>query len=182
MGTASKKFMEYLGLADPAAEPRGRADVYEDEVDDSGYAPTEAYEDTYIEPEPEPQPVRTRSHLATVERPAAVRRPEPVMAPPVAPQPAVAPRTITKITPTSYNQAKTIGEHFRQDVPVIMNLTEMPDADAKRLVDFAAGLIFGLHGSIERVTAKVFLLTPSSVTVTDEERARIAEGGFFNQS
>ena len=66
--------------------------------------------------------------------------------------------------------------------PVIMNLTEMVDSDAKRLVDFAAGLIFGLHGSIERVTNKVFLLSPANVEVTAEDKARMAERGFFNQS
>jgi cell division inhibitor SepF len=63
-----------------------------------------------------------------------------------------------------------------------MNLTELADADAKRLVDFAAGLIFGLRGSIERVTNKVFLLSPRDVDVTAEDKARIREGGFFNQS
>ena len=65
---------------------------------------------------------------------------------------------------------------------MIINLTEMDDVDAKRLVDFSAGLIFGLHGSIERVTNKVFLLSPEHVEVTAEDKARIAEGGFFNQS
>lgn len=64
-----------------------------------------------------------------------------------------------------------------------MNLTEMDDADAKRLVDFAtAGLIFATRGSIERVTAKVFLLSPPNVTVAAEDKERLAEGGFFNQS
>jgi len=58
----------------------------------------------------------------------------------------------------------------------------MDDSDAKRLVDFAAGLSFGLRGTIERVTNKVFLLSPQNVSVTAEEKARIAEGGFFNQS
>ena len=89
---------------------------------------------------------------------------------------------ITTLHPRTYNEARTIGEHFRDRVPVIMNLTEMDDADAKRLVDFAAGLSFGLRGSIERVTAKVFLLSPQNVHVTAEDKARIAEGGFFNQS
>jgi cell division inhibitor SepF len=84
--------------------------------------------------------------------------------------------------PRTYNEARQIGEHFRSGTPVIMNLTEMDDTDAKRLVDFAAGLIFGLHGSIERVTAKVFLLSPEHVQVTAEDKARIAESGFFNQS
>ena len=89
---------------------------------------------------------------------------------------------ITTLHPHSYNDARPIGEHFRTGTPVIMNLTEMDDTDAKRLVDFAAGLIFGLHGRIERVTNKVFLLSPEHVEVTAEDKARIVEGGFFNQS
>jgi cell division inhibitor SepF len=89
---------------------------------------------------------------------------------------------ITTLHPTTYNEARTIGEHFRDNVPVIMNLTEMDEADAKRLVDFAAGLAFGLRGTIERVTNRVFLLSPANVQVTAEDKARIAEGGFFNQS
>ena len=89
---------------------------------------------------------------------------------------------ITTLHPRTYNEARTIGEHFREGTPVIMNLTEMVDSDAKRLVDFAAGLIFGLRGSIERVTNKVFLLSPVNVEVTAEDKARIAERGFFNQS
>ena len=88
---------------------------------------------------------------------------------------------ITALHPRTYNEARTIGEAFRQNTPVIMNLSEMDDADAKRLVDFAAGLTFGLHGRIERVTAKVFLLSPHNVTVTAQDKARI-ENGFFNQS
>ncbi len=89
---------------------------------------------------------------------------------------------ITAVHPRTYNEARTIGEHFRRDTPVIMNLTEMDDADAKRLVDFAAGLTFGLHGRIERVTNKVFLLSPANVSVTAQDRARMVETGFFNQS
>ena len=89
---------------------------------------------------------------------------------------------ITTLHPRTYNEARTIGEHFRKSTPVIMNLSEMDDADAKRLVDFAAGLTFGLHGRIERVTAKVFLLSPHNVTVTAQDKAKIAETGFFNQS
>ena len=93
-----------------------------------------------------------------------------------------APYQITTLHPRTYNEARTIGEQFRKSTPVIMNLSEMDDADAKRLVDFAAGLSFGLHGRIERVTAKVFLLSPHNVQVTAQDKARIAESGFFNQS
>ena len=89
---------------------------------------------------------------------------------------------ITTIHPTTYNEARVIGEHYRDGVPVIMNLTDLDDGDAKRLVDFAAGLVFGLHGTIEKVTSKVFLLSPSEVTATAEDKARIAGGAFFNQS
>lgn len=70
---------------------------------------------------------------------------------------------ITTIHPATFNEARLIGESFREGVPVIMNLTDLSDGDAKRLVDFAAGLVFGLHGSIDRVTNKVFLLSPEGV-------------------
>ncbi|MCL2454323.1 MAG: cell division protein SepF [Micrococcales bacterium] len=93
-------------------------------------------------------------------------------------------RRITTIHPRSYNDARKIGEAFRDGTPVIMNLTDMDDADAKRLVDFSAGLIFGLHGAIERVTAKVFLLSPSNVEITTGPRSAEvpARAGFYNQS
>ena len=87
---------------------------------------------------------------------------------------------ITTLHPTTYREARTIGEHFRDGVPVIINLTEMEEADARRLVDFAAGLAFGLRGTMERVTNRVFLLSPANVQVTAEDKAKIAEGGFFS--
>jgi cell division inhibitor SepF len=94
---------------------------------------------------------------------------------------------ISTIHPRTYNDAKTIGESFREGVPVIMNLTDMDDSDAKRLVDFSAGLVFGLRGSIERVTSKVFLLSPAHVEVSAPAAAATSaragvQSGFFNQS
>ncbi len=89
---------------------------------------------------------------------------------------------IHTIHPRSYNDARRIGEEYRSGHPVIINLTEMDGADAKRVVDFAAGLVFGLHGSIERVTNKVFLLSPQNVDVRDAPAVRQARDGFFNQS
>lgn len=86
---------------------------------------------------------------------------------------------ITTLHPTTYREARTIGEHFREGTPVIMNLTEMDEADARRLVDFGAGLAFGLRGNMERVTNRVFLLSPANVHVTAEDKAKIAEGEFF---
>src|SRR5579884_2280387 len=89
---------------------------------------------------------------------------------------------ITTLHPRNFNEARVIGEQFRDGSPVIMNLSDMDDADARRLVDFAAGLIFGLRGSIDRVTNKVFLLTPANVEITAEDKSRMAGAGFFNQS
>lgn len=88
---------------------------------------------------------------------------------------------IPTVLPATYNDARRIGEEFRDGVPVIMNLSDMDDAEAKRLVDFAAGLIFGCRGSIERITNKVFLLSPQNVDVAAEAH-RLAQDGFFNQS
>jgi cell division inhibitor SepF len=81
-----------------------------------------------------------------------------------------------------YNEARTIGEHFRQGNPVIINLTEMDESELKRLVDFASGLAFGLHGTIERVTKKVFLISPSNVNVSNEDKSAAAQASLFNQS
>ena len=97
-------------------------------------------------------------------------------------QPTERPDRIVTLHPRNYNEARTLGEHYREGVPVIMNLTEMDEPDAKRLVDFAAGLVFGLHGSIERVTAKVFLLSPADIKVSQEDKNAAAQASFFNQS
>ncbi len=87
---------------------------------------------------------------------------------------------IVTVHPGSYNDALPIGEAFRKGVPVIVNLTDMTEAEARRVVDFAAGLTFGLHGVIERVTNRVFLLSPRSVEVSgDVTGAR--RGALFNQ-
>lgn len=89
---------------------------------------------------------------------------------------------IISVRPRSFNEARVIGENFRDGIPVIMNLSDMEEGDDRRLVDFAAGLIFGLRGNIERVSAKVFLLCPQNLVVGPEDKQRIASGGFFNQS
>jgi cell division inhibitor SepF len=87
---------------------------------------------------------------------------------------------IATVTPDGFRDARGIGELFRDGVPVIVNLTSMEPADAKRVVDFAAGLTFGLRGSIERVATRVFLLTPADYKVVSGEGRRTT--GFFNQS
>ncbi|MFG2581406.1 cell division protein SepF [Streptomyces malaysiensis] len=87
---------------------------------------------------------------------------------------------IATVTPDGFRDARGIGELFREGVPVIVNLTTMESSDAKRVVDFMAGLIFGLRGSIDRVANRVFLLTPSDYQIISGQSGHAT--GFFNQS
>lgn len=168
MSGAMRRIGEYLGLV----EDTGRYDDYTDEVP--------AYDAGEWQAAPAKQP------RAPKQAPPAGPRPAPVADLTERRRPTVVPDVelskIVTVQPTTYNDARTIGENYREGVPVIMNLNEMADVDAKRLVDFAAGLIFATRGDIERVTSKVFLLSPPNVTVAAEAKARIAQGGFFNQS
>ncbi|OLT22291.1 hypothetical protein BJF78_07890 [Pseudonocardia sp. CNS-139] len=86
---------------------------------------------------------------------------------------------ITTVQPRSYREARTIGERYRAGQPVIMNLTELDAAEAKRLVDFAAGLVFALHGGLDKVTNRVFLLTPADVEVSADDARKLAERGVL---
>ena len=89
---------------------------------------------------------------------------------------------IVTLHPRFYNEARAIGEHFREGNPVIINLTEMDESELKRIVDFASGLAFGLHGTIERITKKVFLISPSNVNVSNEDKSAAIQASVFNQS
>jgi cell division inhibitor SepF len=143
---------------------------------------SERYDDDYdLQDERDTAPAEQGRGGATVAQLAERRRTVPAQPVTAVPRTAELSR-ITTLHPTTYNEARVIGENFREGIPVIMNLSEMGDGDAKRLVDFAAGLVFAVHGTIERVTNKVFLLSPPNVAVTAEDKQRIAEGGFFNQS
>lgn len=126
------------------------------------------------------QPEPAVSGALAMDR-AMDRAPEPVARLRVAEQPMGRDplSRIVTLHPAGYAEARGIGEAFREGNPVIMNLTEMDNADAKRLVDFAAGLAFALRGSMDKVTNKVFLLSPPDSDVTAEDRRRIAEGGMF---
>ena len=170
MAGAMRKMGVYLGLV----EDDERDGYYDDHVEEEPRR--------YERPQPASrQPVETsapdmRVPQRRIPAPAqAVHNPPPMAV-------VAEPYRIITLHPRTYNEARQIGEEFRQGVPVIMNLTEMDDTDAKRLVDCAAGLVFGCHGAIERVTQKVFLLSPANVDVSAEDKARIAQGGFFNQS
>ena len=172
MASAMRKMAVYLGLVEDDHR-------YQDKYD--SYGEYEDYDDQADRPEQTDEPdVRGAGRDGEVGGGYAGYQPADWRAEHVSQTTDLA--RITTLHPRTYNEARTIGEHFREGTPVIMNLTEMVDSDAKRLVDFAAGLIFGLRGSIERVTNKVFLLSPANVEVTAEDKARIAERGFFNQS
>ena len=174
MAGAMRKMAVYLGLVEDDRYDDRYADDYDDayeHFDEEQAASREHADDRG-------QATRTDNSVDQGHAGSTVERRTVTAPPPVTTDLA----RITTLHPRTYNEARTIGEHFREGTPVIMNLTEMVDSDAKRLVDFAAGLVFGLHGSIERVTNKVFLLSPANVEVTAEDKARIAERGFFNQS
>ena len=159
MAGALRKTMVYLGLAEDDERYEGYDDYDFDEPQQRHEAPVER--SAAVTPLPQ------RTSVARVVRDVEVG----------------ALNRITTIHPRTYNEAKNIGESFRDGTPVIMNLSDMDDADAKRLVDFAAGLVFGLHGSIERVTSKVFLLSPAHVEVSAEDGAPPqAARALFNQS
>ena len=167
MAGAMHKMAVYLGLVEDEVAYEDGYDSFEEDYagyeDEEGAGPDSARQSAV--------PARNGYDADSIEpgRPAPVRQTADLT-------------RITTLHPRTYNEARTIGEHFREGTPVIMNLSEMVDSDAKRLVDFAAGLIFGLRGSIDRVTNRVFLLSPASIEVTAEDKARIAERGFFNQS
>jgi cell division inhibitor SepF len=171
----------------PAARSPGRADLdahRDDRAVDSGSVGGSRLHPAR-RPNWAPDPP-VRGSLA-VDTAASIREP-------LTREPAAPPRTglfaddeanplarIVTLHPHNYSEARPIGERYREGAPVIMNLTGMDDKDAKRLVDFAAGLAFALRGSIDKVTNKVFLLSPPNVDVSAEDRRRIAEGGLFNQ-
>jgi cell division inhibitor SepF len=96
-------------------------------------------------------------------------------------EPAAIDRIVT-ITPRFYSEARAIGEFYREGNPVIMNLSDMEESERKRLIDFASGLVFGHAGTIERVTSKVFLLSPPNVMVSSEDKTAAANASLFNQS
>ncbi|MEI8082695.1 MAG: cell division protein SepF [Actinomycetes bacterium] len=208
MAGAMRKMAVYLGLVEddqyedesmyttPANETRERAT--ESSVSRSSRYGEPKRDDTLRVTERDEDEVSRRRQGADrpgTDRPSQAWRTETVANEPVGTHPAgsrAKSRTaarpgsegykITTLHPRSYNDARRIGEEFREGTPVIMNLTELDDTDAKRIVDFAAGLVFGLRGSIERVTNKVFMLSPANVQVgADQARAQLEQDGYMSK-
>mgnify|MGYP003334046761 FL=1 len=154
MAHAFRKVANFLGLVD------------DEEMAENTVAVSETYR---------PRSVAPLSSNRSVETPSYVKSVVPEV------KETVIDRIIT-LHPRVYSEARTIGEHYRSGQPVIMNLSDMEESERKRIIDFASGLVFGHHGSIERVTSKVFLLTPPNVSVSNEEKSAAANASFFNQS
>jgi cell division inhibitor SepF len=149
-----KKTLNYLGLVEEDEE-------FVEELPDVEPAPVRRMR---------PQPVRDSSSDA-----------EGVVRTIAAPRPVGASSAIHKSEPKRFNEAREVADRFKDGTAVIMNLQGTEDSTARRLVDFASGLVYGLDGKIELVANRVYLLTPADVEVSAEERERIAGGGFYNQ-
>lgn len=178
MANPLRKTMVYLGLADEELE--------------------------YDEPQQQAQPAQAQAQAAARQHSAAQSAPAPVSPVHAAPAPTQnrAPVTplrrastsknavsqdmneILTVHPREYKDAQAIAESFREGIPVIINLSQMTETDARRLVDFASGLSQGLYGKIERVTNKVFLLSPAHIAVSGDqaEVESDIEASFFAQS
>ena len=175
MAKAFKKMANYLGLVDDEEFDGQVQEVVEQEPRrgfrglTSGTTSSDSSLPAYMRPADRSSagvtPVST-----TIARPAAT-----------APAAATMDRIIT-IHPRIYSDVRSIGEAYRNGQPVIMNLSDVDESECKRLVDFASGLVFGHFGNIERVTSKVFLLTPANVAVSNEVKSAAAQASFFNQS
>ena len=155
MANPLRKTMVYLGLAD---------EEYDDAVPTAPAAPATAG--------PSSSASANRAPVTPLRRPVATRHTAPSGM-----------NEILTVHPRQYRDAQTIAESFREGVPVIMNLSQMTEPDARRLIDFASGLSQGLYGKIERVTNKVFLLSPEHVAVSGDaaETEPEVEAGFFGQ-
>ncbi len=157
MSNPLKKTMVFLGLAEEGLE---------DEVDAS-----QAAAERTTAPAAAAKPSNTAAQRAPV---TPLRRVTPVR--------NQAPQTMNEIFtvhPTAYRDAKVIAESFREGIPVIMNLSRMSEEEARRLIDFSSGLTLGLNGRIEKVTSKVFLLSPEHIEVGSDQPVAEADGSFF---
>jgi len=161
MANAFRKAANFLGLVD------------DEEIDQS--APVATQNENRFN-----RPLRTAAPVEN-ESPSYLRSAPSRAAVPVTQTDVVVDHIVT-LHPRMYSDVRGIGEHYRLGQPVIMNLSDMEESERKRMIDFASGLVFGHYGKIERVTSKVFLLTPQNVRVSNEDKTAAAQASFFNQS
>jgi cell division inhibitor SepF len=185
MVSGFKKAMIRMGLADSdeayeqelleeeerKASPAVADDAAKPTASDAAPEPTEPVESKPSGPRPVPDDDGYRAPVTPIKRVVQSREENAEV------------HKLRTIHPRSYNDAKLIGEAIRSGIPVIINVTDMAESEAKRLVDFSAGLAFGLRGAIERVTNKVFLLTPTNVeNVVDGQSVATNDEDFFDQA
>jgi cell division inhibitor SepF len=194
MAGSFHKIMAYLGLVDdyddyedlapergrPPAPQRSRPPARARREEPRDYYEDERYDDGRYEP-----PARSQAPMGTVSRIRPMTRSgepaDPVNGP--APRPRVVPMAPStsrpeKVTPHQFADAKEVGDHIRNQRPVIVNLQQADLELQRRMIDFCSGVAYALHGGMERVADGVFLLTPSNVTVSAEERARLERRGY----
>ncbi|OZM76327.1 cell division protein SepF [Pseudonocardia sp. MH-G8] len=181
---ANERWDDRFAYEDEAAggDRRDRQDRYDEEWDRRGPRPVAVDRAASRGPSGmAPSPVRGALAIdpeAGLQEPLRPVAPVPAAVPEQRERPATGAAALSRITtlqPRSYRDARTIGERYRSGVPVIMNLTELEAAEAKRLVDFAAGLVFALHGGFDKVTNRVFLLTPADVEVSADDARMLAQ-------
>ena len=173
------RFLVYFGLAED--------DAYEDEVEPYGAQEPEI-QDTYRE-RPNVRRLAARRRRDEIDDIFADDAPGERRSAPL--RPVAVGRgngrgggdvRVHFVAPKSFNDVQDVADKFKDSIPVILNLQGTETDLAKRLIDFSSGLTYALDGGMQRIADKVFLLTPHNVEVSAEERARLVEKGFFNQS
>ncbi|WEV63629.1 cell division protein SepF [Bifidobacterium sp. ESL0732] len=154
-----KKAMSYLGMADVVGD--------DDEMQDEDAAPSDFDSDSTVTP--------ITQHAA----PASQSQEAPSSSRAAKPFPAGRINRITTIHPKTYDEAQKVGRAIRDGIPVVLNLTGVSEAVAYRIVDFSAGVVFGVRGSLERVTPRVFLLSPAQVNIKVDQSSDESEDGLF---
>jgi cell division inhibitor SepF len=192
-----RRALEYFGLVEGDYVEEGE---YYDEgdtgteraIDDTAVAPREAVsssssrrrgreddiDDIFGDEEPAPRRSRVRDVDETTEEPRPSRRGR--RRAPAGNGGSVA--SMHVVTPRSFNDAQQVADEFKRSKPVIINLQQTDRELSKRLIDFSSGMTYALGGGMQRISQGIFLLTPENVEVSAEEKARLLEGGFFNQS
>jgi cell division inhibitor SepF len=190
-----RRALEYFGLVEGDYVEEGE---YYDEgdtgseraLDDTAVAPREPVsssrrrgreddiDDIFGDEEPAPRRSRARAVDDTAEEPRPSRRGR--RRAPAGNGGSVA--SMHVVTPRSFNDAQQVADEFKRSKPVIINLQQTDRELSKRLIDFSSGMTYALGGGMQRISQGIFLLTPEDVEVSAEEKARLLEGGFFNQS
>jgi cell division inhibitor SepF len=171
MASFVRRTMIYLGLADDEYED------YERYEEPRASAPARRQSRVYSQAEPEePTPGTIRTLTREEVSPAQPPDDRPTIVRPIAPDKA--PR-VHVVAPARFADAQEIGDRLKDDQPVIVNLQVVDRDLARRMIDFCSGLAYALSGSMEKVADQVFLLTPSDVEVSPEERRRLQERGLF---